>query len=267
MIWDVGLSTVLAVAVFALVVMYRFSYLHKKKIWNLSVQQMINLVVVPGIIFPFIYAYLRSVETLPRNPYAYLPDALLVNIVLLSFMFTYGGMAIHAVTKMLSEYLRNDNNELAEVNRFFHLQFSHTLSYAGALAAFWGLVILELSHVPATDPVNWGWGVIKAVGLGLAVLIGLQGYTRSFGDDYQGRWRDLKLVFLVFWIGFILFLLGVRRIRPELTDYQLLLPAIGVFGVMVFLSTVLVIRRVGRKWQVRVKRKSVKQYLRGENVD
>lgn len=267
MVVDVGISTVLAVVLFAAAIMYRFSYLHRKKVWYLSLQQVINLVVIPGIIFPFLYAYLRSVQDLPRNPYAYLPDALLINLVLLSFMFTCGGVAIHAVTKMMSDYLRHEKSELAEVNRFFHLQFSHTLSYAGSLAAFIGLVLMELSHVPLADSGSVVWGVIKAVGLGLAVLIGLHGYTRNFGDDYQGRWSDLKIVFLVFWVGFIFFLLGVRRISPSLTDYQLLLPAIGVFGVMVFLSTVLAIRRVGLKWQVRIKRRALEQYLKGEDVD
>lgn len=252
---------------FAAAVLYRSAYLHRKKVWNLSVQQVINLIIIPGIIFPFVYAYLRSVQQLPRNPYAFFPDALLVNIILLAFMFAYGGTAIHAVTKMMSVYLRQEKGDLAEVNRFFHLQFSHTLSYAGALVAFMGLVLLELNHLPAGDKGSLVWGVIKAVGLGLAVLLGMRGYTRNFGDDYQGRWRDLRLVFLVFWVGFIFFLLGVRRLRPELTDYQLLLPAVGVFGVMILLSTVLVVRRVGRGWQVRVQSKALEQYFRREDVD
>lgn len=262
-----GFSTVLAVVGFAGAVLYRLTYLQRKKVWNLSVQQVVNLIVIPGVIFPFVYAYLRSVQRLPLNPYAFFPDALLVNVVLLAFMFSYGGTAIHAVTKMLSNYLRQEKSELAEINRFFHLQFSHTLSYGGALAAFMSLVMLELNHLPEGDPGSLTWGLVKAVGLGVAVWLGMRSYTKDFGDDYQGRWRDLKLVFVLFWIGFIFFLLGVRRLRPELTDYQLLLPAVGVFGVMVLLSTVLVVRRVGRGWQVRVERKRLERYLRGEDVD
>ena len=227
-----------------MIMLYRIKALHTKKIWHLSIQQVIFLVLIPGIVFPMIFSYLQAMLRLPKSDTAIFPDSILVSTILLSLMYSYGGIAIHAVTKMFSSYLKNKNSELAEINKFFHLNFSHNLVYSGIIISSLGITLLEINHVPNTGITNLGWGIFRGIILGLSFAIFIYYYTRASSNSYRGRWGDLKLFFGTVWLGFSLLLYVVEKFDIGFTEYQLLLPMLLSFSVMVGLSLVLVIKKL-----------------------
>lgn len=260
-----GLFTVLVVFVFVVASIYRIQSLHRKKIWHLSIQQMIHLVLIPGVLFPMVFSYLQVITRQPRNETVFLSDIFLVDTVLLSMMFAYGGVAIHAVTKMMQEYLINEKAEARQVNSFFHMTFSHNLTYAGMILASLGLTILELNHAPLQNPQSVYWGLIRGILLGASFFLTVFNYTRYSGGDF-GRWNDLKVTFGAVWVAFAVLLYVIQKLDPRFSEYQLLLPMFLSFSVMAGLSLVLVFRRLKKgRWRVDVEKKKLEQYLSLEN--
>lgn len=256
-----GLFTIVIVIVVVGALVYRVQTLHKRKIWNLSVQQLIHLVLIPGILFPMIFTYLQGFVRLPRNTEAFLPDGFLVNAVLLSLLFTYGGIAIHAVTKMMNEHLSGTETEAAEINAFFHMTFSHNLAFVGISVASLGLTLLEINHVPAGNAVSLWAGLWRGLLLGGSFALAAYNYTRYTGGDL-GRWNDLKITFGVIWLVVALLIYVAEKMDIGLSEYQLLLPMLLSFSVMAFLSLILVFRRIKRgQWRIKVGKKRLKRYL------
>lgn len=236
--------TVFGVLCLVLVMLYRIKALHQKKIWNLSLQQIIFLVLIPGLVFPMVFSYLQSMLRLPKSDTAFLSDGLLVTIILLSLMYLYGGVAIHAVTKMFSDYLRDKDSELAKINKFFHLNFSHNLIYSGIIISSLGITLLELNHIPNDGIVSIRWGIFRGIVLGISFAIFIYYYTRASSDNYRGRWSDLKIFFGTVWVGFTLLLYIIGKFDIGFTEYQLLLPMLLSFSFVAGLSLIVVFRRL-----------------------
>ncbi|HSV95259.1 MAG TPA: hypothetical protein VLH94_04820 [Spirochaetia bacterium] len=240
-----AIITVFGVLFIVLILVYRIQALHTKKIWNLSIQQIIFLILIPGIVFPMIFSYLQSTVRLPKSESSIISDGFLVNTILLSIMYSYGGIAIHAVTKMFSNYLKEKDSEIAQVNKFFHLTFSHNLVYSGMAISSLGITLLELNHIPNNQPASIGWGIFRGLVLGLSFAIFIYYYTRaSSSNEYRGRWGDLKMLFGVIWISFSLLLYIVQKFDIGFSEYQLLLPMFLSFALLAGLSLILVIRRL-----------------------
>jgi len=238
------LLTILGVLLSIFVPLYRIQSLHKKRIWNLSIQQITYLILIPGIVFPTVFSYLQSMLRLPRSKMTIFSDGLLVNIILLSMMFSYGGIAMHAVTKMFSEYLRKENNELAQINKFFHLTFSHNLIYSGIIISSLGITLLEINHIPNDGVSSIYTGILRGLILGVSFATFIYYYTRASSDSYKGRWGDLKVFFGILWVGFSILLFVIQKFDIGLTEYQLLIPMLLSFSLVVGLSLILVIKRL-----------------------
>jgi hypothetical protein len=236
--------TFVAVLFFISVMLYRVKALHRKKIWHLSLQQIINLVLIPGLVFPMIFSYLQAMLRLPKSNSTFFPDSVLVSTILLSLMFSYGGIAIHAVTKMLSEYLKDKDSELAQINKFFHLSFSHNLIYSGIIISSLGITLLELNHIPDDGIVSVRWGIMRGLLLGVSFATFIYYYTRASSNKYRGKWGDLKFFFGIVWIGFALLLYVIEKFNIGFTEYQLLLPMLLSFSLVVGLSLILVMKKL-----------------------
>jgi hypothetical protein len=211
------------------------------------------LVVVPGVIFPVFFGYLQSMLDKPLRNNTLVNDRVLVVIILLSILFSYAGIAIHAVTKMLSRVIDKTNREAYELNDYFHNQFSHTLTFSGFPLAIMGLALLELNHVPDTKPISIIGGMLKGLILGVGSWLGIQFWAKYIG------WLKLRPVFVVAWICFVLMLYGYKKVNPSITEYQLLLPTLFGFGLVVVLSFVVIIRKVGRGWKVYLSQKRLRK--------
>jgi hypothetical protein len=240
--------TLVLLSLLAGIVIYRISFFRKKSIGYFSLLQIIYLVVIPGFIYTLAYSYLQVIIARPLVDKVILPDSLIINILLLSMLFSYGGVAIHAVTKMLSEVetLRTKHSPAHEINRYFHLKFSHNLTYSGAIVTFICFTLLELNHTAPHSHNNLFFAVIKGLILGISLIMASYWYTVS-KDDYIGRWSDLKTVFLSVWIGFVIILYQIKKTNPSLRDYQLLLPALLALSLFALLNVFLIFRRYKKR--------------------
>ncbi|MGI5827709.1 MAG: hypothetical protein ACOX6V_01660 [Patescibacteria group bacterium] len=239
--------TLILISLVAGVAIYKISFFSRKSIGYFSLLQIIYLVIIPGFVYTLAYSYLQSILKRPLNSSIILPDSLIINILLLSMLFSYGGIAVHAVTKMLSEVesLRNKHSEAYKINRYFHLNFSHNLIYSGGVVSFICFTLLELNHVVPNNNNNFILAMMKGLILGGSIIMAMYWYTVS-KDDYIGRWSDLKTVFLSIWVGFLTILYGVQKVDPSIRDYQLLLPALLSFSLIALLNMFLVFRRFKR---------------------
>jgi len=240
------LVSIFILALITGLVTYRSSFFKNKKIFHLSLLQILYLIVLPGTIFILINSYMQSLLAAPRVLHPFIRDGILVDTIYLSMFFTYGGVAIHAVTKMLSETsLRYDNSEASQINRYFHLNFSHNLVYGGAILFVATIALLELNHTQSYDFPHLSSLIIRGLVLGLIVFISMFNYTRS-KDQYAGRWADFKAVFLIAWAGLILLFIAVKKSDAEFLQYQLLLPIILTLGTVASINIILAVRRIHR---------------------
>ena len=127
--------------------------------------------------------------------------------------------------------------------------------------AWVGMTLLELNHIPTTQPDRLLTSLLKGLLLGGLFLLTLRNYTKYQGDEYQGKWADLKSVFVVFWIGFMLLIYGINHIDGRLTDYQLLVPALISFALLGFLNLFLVVRWVNRRLKLTIRWNRLKRYF------
>lgn len=252
--------TLLVVLVFAGLMAYQVSLFKHKKIGYFTLLQIIYLVVIPGFLFPMAFSYMRSIMKEPFNNVMVMPDNVAANIILLSLLFTYGGIAIHAVTKMIDDRftLKEKSSEAAKMNRFFHYTFSHNLIYSGGVLVMLGFSLLELNHIPTQTPELVMWVVVKGLILGFSLMLSIYSYEPYMNS----RWSDLKTFFLVLWLGLMAILYGIRKTDPKFGDYELLIPALLSFSLMAFLSLVVVYRRLKRGGRrIWIGKRRLKNYL------
>lgn len=253
---ETDLLTLAVLLAFAAALAYSISFLHNKSIGYFSLLQILYLVVIPGFLYVMIFSAMQEILVRPQNPEVFLPDAFLTNLTLLSVLFTYGGLAIHTVTKMLKRALVGEEQSVAlAINKYFHLSFSHNLFMSGAVLMVVALTLLEMNHLPRPTSAGMLATVLKGLFLGVSFVGGLFFYTRRddyvIYEGYTGRWADLKLVFVVAWMGGVLVIYAVRKLDPSLRQYSLLLPVLISFLIFALLNAVLVVRRLRRGgWRI-----------------
>lgn len=240
------LFALLLLVLMAGVLAYPFRTLHRTMVGYFSLLQILYLVLVPGFVVVILVNYIGDVLLRPVVDTAIFSDTFLVTAITLSLMVTYGGIAIHSVTKMLSDTsLREAHSDAAMMNRHFHLVFSHNLIYSGAIVAFLSLTLLELHHLPSVDRLSTLGALLRGGLLGLLTLGSMYFYVRS-DDQYGGRWWDLKTSFLLVWLATSILIYAIFRMTPSLRSYDLLLPVLLGYFVLAFFNLVLVFRRFRR---------------------
>jgi hypothetical protein len=243
---ETNIITLALVTAFAALFAYRLSFLRTKMIGHFSLLQIFYLVVIPGFLYTFVFAYIQSILQRPLNKQIIVSDGLLVNIVLLSALFAYGGVAIHATSKALSEALKDQESKAKEINKFFHLTFSHNLAFSGAIVGVIGTTLLELNHASPHNFINPVIAIIKGIILGLSFIAGLYWYNPSEYEERIGRWSDLKMTFFVFWIGVIFVLYGIKKTNPVFKEFDMLIPTLASFSIIGSLNMFLIYRKLKR---------------------
>lgn len=242
---DLNLINLLILVFLAGIIFYRITFLSKKSIGYFSLLQLIFLVIMPAFLFVITFSYIQDILARPLNGVVFIPDSILIYIFLLSSLFTYGGVAIHSVTKMLSEVLRHEQSRAAEINKHFHLIFSHNLAFSGILFMLISISLLQLNHINLDKESNIFTLAIKGLTLGVIALLGLKFYTKS-KDGYRGYWSDLKVFFIVVWMGLVFLFYGIKKTNPNLADYDLFFFSIIVLALLALLNMFLVLRRLKR---------------------
>jgi len=246
--------TMIAVLAFAASASHRLSILHRKKIKYFSLLQIFYIVIIPGILFTLLFTHLQSIISRPLLDDIIVSDKILTNSILLSALFTYGGVVIHSVTKLYAtpRLLRYDKTKAGEMNKFFHLKFSHNLIYSGIVALFVSLVLLEMNHYPNDNPSAISRATIKGILFGLSLFSALLFYTRPdklFKDQklYIGTWADLKLTFAAIWMGLLLIVYSIQDVNPAIRDYQLIIPSLVALAMVATISVLLLIHHHRKK--------------------
>lgn len=91
--------------------------------------------------------------------------------------------------------------------------------------------------------------------MGLSLLVGMIFYASPrYDNTYKSRmsrWMTLRLVFMISWVLMFVLWLGIRRVRPDLDTYQMVIPMLVVLALINLFSVLLVFRRLKRgKWVV-----------------
>lgn len=224
--------TIISITAVAATVAYRTQFFHKKKLGYISLLQVIYLLVIPAVTYTLIFSEVLDILKRPVSPYVILPDKLLVTILFLSLVYAYGALAIHTLTKTLSRYFSYIEKQslVYEVNEYFHLNFSHNLIYAGAIVSFFSFAMLETNHISPYGPDN---GVSMAILNGL--FVGLSGIA-SFYLYEKKSWWDLKYVFMVFWIVFVLTIYSVREYYDVIRQYPVMLTSLIAFCIIAIMN-------------------------------
>ncbi len=222
---------------------YKISFFSRKSIGYFSLVQFIYLVIIPSSLFIALNSHIQMVVDRPFNQATFLSDKLILNVIFLSQLFTYGGLAIHAVTKMLWVHMIPNESDLYKINSYFHLKFSHNLIYSGAITLALFLSLLEINHVPPDHNYNLGISVLVGLISGIALIMSMYWY-KPYGEQRFSKWSDLKTAFLLVWLGLILFMLAIRRIRPDIKEYQLFIPMLSGFILITLFNILFVLRKL-----------------------
>lgn len=227
---------------------YKNSFLKNRKIFHLSLQQILYLIFLPGVIFLLINSYMYSILRLPLETVTFFSDGILTDIIYLSMFLTYGGVSIHAITKILAHSsLRYSRTDAAEINRYFHLNFSHNLIFSGSITFIVALAILELNHTNPSNVPGMTSLILRGLFLAFAMLYAMFNYTRFQDEgDYAGRWADLKIVFVIAWSALVLLYLALKKTDASFYQYQLVLPIFLALSLLASLNIILIVRRIRR---------------------
>lgn len=230
MIQHIELTTVMTLLALSGALAYKLSFFHNRKIGYLSLLQILYLLVIPGITYAIIYSEMFDILSRPRNTYVLFSDKLLALLLLMSMLVTYGGIAIHTITKTMHEYFHPlERFGLAyQVNEYYHLGFSHNLVYSGAVLVFTFFSLLELNHVSPEDNLAIAGLIIKGIFVGLATVAGL-----FYFIDRDKSWTELRYFFMSFWIALVLLIYSVKPYLSDIQDYPYTLMLLVSF---VFLS-------------------------------
>lgn len=249
MIQDHVLSLLVIIALGGLF-FYKFSYLKSKRILRLNLHQILYLFVLPSIVAILIHSYVISLIQTDSSPDTFFPDGLLVNLVFLSILYIFAGQAIHVVTKALSDAgLKEDQGDAGKLNHFLHLTFSHNFLFASTLLLVTSLAILEINHITDYSYSNWINPIFRGLALGLAFLGSMYNYTRpDYKEQYRGMgWSDLKLVFAISWIAFIVVISASQSVDFSFRSYQFLLPTLLILALVNTFNIILLLRRLRLK--------------------
>ncbi len=240
------LSIIIVIGVTCLVT-YKASFLKNKRVFRLSLFEILYMILLPGIISVLINSYVNGISALPLSTYAVLSDGVLKNIIMLAILFTYGGQVVHIVSKSLFlAGLKHDDSEAAQLNEFLHLPFSHNLIYSGLFLLVVSLTLLELGHVPAYEYDKLWIPITRGLVLGAVFVGAMYRYIRpDEEEDYPGRrWADFKATFILGWVGTIIIAYIVTKFDTNLKEYQLVLPSLLGFAVINIVNVALFFRHV-----------------------
>lgn len=225
-------STLIIIAMISSVLAYRLSFLHQKKIGYISLIQIYYLVLLPGFVYTLIFSEIVDILKRPLNPNNLISDKTLIVLLMVSLLYTYGGLAIHSVTKTLSRYFSPflKKTTVYQVNEYFHLSFSHNLIYGGAILSFVFFALLDLNHVSPYGPEQGMFiGIVRGVFAALATVVGLSFYENN-------SWLELKFFYLSLWIGLVLVMFAAKPYYKDLDQYPVVLTLLVSLVVIAILN-------------------------------
>lgn len=216
------------------VVLYKSSYLKNKRIFRVNLHQILFLFVIPSIAAILIHNYAFNLIRASKSETYILPDSVLFNVIFLSMLFIFAAKAIHTVTKALFNAGLRPNTKAGNLNQYLHLTFSHNFLFSSTILLVTSLTLLEINHDTDYLYKNVFSGVWRGLILGLALIGAMYQYTRAdFKEEYPGvAWSDLKLVFAISWVAFVVLVSLSSLVDIPLRQYQFLLPTVSALALV-----------------------------------
>jgi len=130
-------------------IFFKSSKLQEKKIFYLSFYHFFQQFIFLPIVFLLLLNFSFQIIISPQIKNLFLTDLILIIGFFTCLLITIVGLAIHTISKTYSIYLKkfgDKNEDIFNLNNFFHMRFSHNLIYSfGILSAFF-LSLMEISH-------------------------------------------------------------------------------------------------------------------------
>ena len=247
LVLDVHISTTLALLMIGMVVAYRSSAFHKKgKLGDLSLLQTIYML-APLLALPFLYEYIQVTKARQLMAGAPFKSGIIENMIIVSAGILYGGAVVHGTSKTVAVEFKRKGSRAYKTNRFFHLTFSHNLTYVGMVMLVLSIVAMELSFDPIISREPILLSAIKGVLIGVGFVAGLMMYDPFAEGGYKSRWSDLKTTFMSLWLGLPFVLYIAYKVDPDWNRYQLAVSLLTGLAVTLLLSLGLLLRYLRRK--------------------
>lgn len=244
-----NLMPFLVILLFSILFVYKNTYLEKIVIWYIPLKQILCLFIFPAIFILLISFLIQNILQRGLVTNQLIPRLWLLVVLELFILLTYGGIAIHTVTKTLADkYLRNLKTDLATLNSYFHLIFSHNLIYIGSIGIITCVASLDLHHIQTISSSPIWLNIIQGIIVGLIIAISMLHYTQS-RDKYSGRFDDLKIV-LIFLLICIIFLFSLAYLLSvDIRKYQIFILAISTLLFLGFSFLSLTLRKKFLKYK------------------
>lgn len=233
------LLVLIAILLFGAAIAYRMSFFHNRRLGYISLIQVFYLIILPGVINTIIFSEVLDIISRPHNTRILFSDTLLASLLLLSVLYTYGGIAIHGLAKTLSRYFKpSQKNSMAYiVSEYFHWDFSHNLIYSGALLSALFFSMLELNHASSSTPPQQVLVIIiTGIFVGLSSIFALINYEKH-------HWSQLKFFFFSLWIAIVMTLYTIKPYYRNLDDYPITLTMLITFGMLATLNLFIYVKR------------------------
>jgi hypothetical protein len=164
---------------------YKKPFFERKIIKNIPLIHWINLMIIPIFFYLGLAVVVRNILVRDRVTIVDIDDFYLISVLLIFLIYTFVGMSLHFVGKVLSLYIKPDHDSLAyQVNSVFHKKFSHYLSFICSMITLFGIAIIEINY-PAITSLNKFQGSALALSGALFGIAGVHAIHNALENYYR----------------------------------------------------------------------------------
>ena len=186
---------IISLVIFIAVVSYRSPKLERKVIKNIPVIDWFIIFVFPIAFYFGLTMIIKNIMIRPRVDILDFEDVQILSIGGLFLIYSFVGLSVHFVGKVLSRYIRRSNNsKIYLINEIFHGKLSHYVVYVCTYLLVFTLALLEINY-PLVEGLNRSLITIVLLAGILAGVSATKGifYTNAWFGGYN---RSLFLVTL-----------------------------------------------------------------------
>ena len=222
-----------SVIVFVGIISYRRPRLEERVIRSIPlIDWMIGLILPMGG-FLALVLIVRNIVSRTAVEILDFDDFTLASFFIFFIMYTFVGISIHFVAKVLSRYITpNRHARIYQINEIFHGKLSHYISFVSILLAIFTLALWEINH-----PLLGIDQITQAARIMTIIFGSLLGYSSAKAIFYTSGWYGGYNKPLFFLVGVLLAVLVVfyRNFSLKLIFYPVNLFVVSMF--VSFLAT------------------------------
>ena len=190
---------IISLVTFIAVVSYKRPRLEQKLIKQIPIIDWLLIFVFPIIFYFGLLTIVKSILLRARIDILDFEDIQLIGIGIIFMIYSYVGISVHFVAKVLSRYIKKeDNPKVYRINEIFHGKLSHYVTFACAYMVIFTLALLELNYPMFTILPEFYLVLIAISG----ILAGYSSFKAIFYTNawYGGYSKPFFLITLVFLI-------------------------------------------------------------------